>query len=56
MDNETPKVVSTSTSSGTGRAVVGHQWPTERELRIILSDDFDESRTAALIAWIYQFA
>jgi len=49
------KPVNSSTGSGTGQAVVGHQWISEKELRVILSDDFDEARTAALIRWIYDF-
>lgn len=40
--------------SGTG-AVAGHQWISDKELRVILGDNFDEARTAALIAWIYAF-
>lgn len=57
MENERIQAesINASRNSGTGRVVVGHKWPNEHELVVILSDDFDEARTAALIRYIYDF-
>jgi hypothetical protein len=55
VEKEPIRVVNERTDAGTLYAVAAHQWIGDRELRVILSDDFDDARTAALIAWLYAF-